>query len=141
MTEPQILKRFVAHFFGYTFHDCIDRGLLFEIVIWCALSCSFCLIKAGKIVIINVLVVTVDVLVIRRVRSSITSDNKKIFKKAKINTMCEVVTIAVTVVWKSVIANQIHVKEALSRLFQCCSNVVLCLLVKFYKCMKISSGF
>lgn len=56
------------------------------------------MIKAGKIVIINVLVVTVEVLVIRRVRSSITSDNKKIFKKAKTNTMCEVVTIAVTVV-------------------------------------------
>ena len=27
--------------------------------------------------------------------------------------MCKVVTIAVTVAWKSVIANQIHVKEAL----------------------------
>lgn len=57
--------------------------------------------------IIEVLVVTVEVLVLGRSRSSITSDSKR-FKKSEKKKYWWRITI---VVWKSVTANHIHAKE------------------------------
>ena len=65
-----------------------NGSVLLSPVIYCC-YCSFCPSGSGKVAIMKVLVVTLEVMVLGRVRSSIKSESKMIQKEVKRKTTDE----------------------------------------------------